>query len=351
MANKDQTNQMIDILRVEGIMAQGYGLNPKIVMRDKRLTTTAKAIYGYIASFAGGGNQAFPNRDMMLDELQITKDTYYRHLKHLLNADYIRIEHTRSKGGIYNKNIYIIVALPNPVEVQKELAEEINENQKSANQSESSAGKHKKPNLKKLKVKERASVKELRERLEIGNIKLGDPKNAELIEEVFMAVEDMNSSEQICIGGNVKKREAIESLLNQLTADHIRLVVQIMVKNKKALINRKSYLQTCIANSIFDIRNKNTEAEAIIKEKEQEEIVEKEKKQKAEMQKQELIKAYEEFPELKKLDQEITETMKKLSKAVLSGNELLLQSLKNENEKLQDKRIRLLNEKGLKISI
>lgn len=351
MANKEQTNQMIDILRVEGIMAQGYGLNPKIVMRDKRLTTTAKAIYGYIASFAGGGNQAFPNRDMMIEELQIKKDTYYKHLKLLLNADYIRIERTRNSKGIYDKNIYTIVALPNPVEAEKELPEEISKNEEVVKQSGTSAGRQKKPGVKKLKVKERASVKDLRERLEIDNLKLSDPNNAELIEEVFMAVEDMNSSEQISIGGNVKKREAIESLLNQLTAAHIRLVVQIMVKNKKPLINRKSYLQTCIANSIFDIRNKNVEAGAIIKEKEQEENAEKEKQQKADIEKQKLIEAYEEYPELKKIDEEITETMKKISKVVLSGNELLLQSLKNENEKLKDKRMELLNNKGLQISI
>lgn len=49
-----KAGQVADILRVEGIMAQGYGLNPKIVMRDKRLTPEAKCIYSYLCSFAGG---------------------------------------------------------------------------------------------------------------------------------------------------------------------------------------------------------------------------------------------------------------------------------------------------------
>lgn len=31
-------NEILNLLRVEGIMVQGYTLSPKIIMRDKRLT-------------------------------------------------------------------------------------------------------------------------------------------------------------------------------------------------------------------------------------------------------------------------------------------------------------------------
>ncbi|WP_312648914.1 helix-turn-helix domain-containing protein [Aminipila sp.] len=351
MAKKEKKHQLVDILRVEGIMAQGYGLNPKIVMRDKRLTPEAKCIYSYLASFAGGGNQAFPSRNIMLEELQMSKDRYYKHLKYLTDADYIRVERTKNSTGTFDKNIYTIVALPNPVVADENVPEDMKKNENTENQNSKPAGRQKKSGIKKLHVKERASVMELRQRLDIDNLKLCDPDHAELIEDIFMAVEDMNISEQISIGGNVKKREAIEGLLNQLTADHIRLVVQIMVKNKKTLINRKSYLQTCIANSIFDIRNKNKNEELIMKTKEQKEADEKEQVEKMEAEKQELIKAYKQYPELKQLDENITEVMKKVSKAVLSGNELLLQSLKNENEKLLTKRTELLKRNGLKLSI
>lgn len=342
---------MVDILRVEGIMAQGYGMNPKILMRDKRLSIEAKSIYNYIASFAGGGNQAFPSRDIMLDELQISKNRYYKHLKDLIDADYIRIERTKQGKGMYDRNIYTIVALPNPVPVEESVPEKAYESEKSNKQNGKSAGRQRKPGIKKLKVKEKASVNELRERLEIDNLKQSDPNNAELIEDIFMAVEDMNSSEQISIGGNVKKRDAIDSLLNQLTTDHIRLVVSIMARNKKTLINRKSYLQTCIANSIFDVRNKNIEAKNIINAKQQEEETEKKQQKKVEAEKQELIETYEQYPQLKKIDENITEVMKKVSKAVLSRNEILLKTLQNENDRLQEQRVELLKKNGLKQSI
>lgn len=325
------TTQVADILRVEGIMAQGYGLNPKIVMRDKRLTTTAKAIYAYISSFAGAGKQAFPNRDMMIEELQISKDTYYKHLKYLIDADYIRIERTRNKKGIYEKNIYTIVALPNPKLSDNTINDD--ENKKENMNNEEKADKQKKTNIKRLKVKERASVNELRERLEIDKLKLSDPDNADIIEDVFMAVEDMNSSEQISIAGNIKKKEAIQELLNQLTADNIRLVTQIMSKNKKPLLNRKSYIQTCLINSIFDLRHKKVEV-GNLDSKKKEEKREQEQRQKAEAEKQKLFEAYEKYPELKKIDQELTEVVKKISRAVLSKDQKLLKKLEEEKELL-----------------
>lgn len=337
MANKEKTNKVVDILRVEGIMAQGYGLNPKIVMRDKRLTTVAKCIYSYIASFAGGGNQAFPSRDIMLEDLQISKDTYYKHLKLLLKADYIRIEQQKMGGGVFDRNIYTIVSLPNPEVSDENITEDKNKKEKEPSQKEQPAGKQKKPGIKKLKVKERASVNELRERLDIDNLKLSDPDNADIIENVFMAVEDMNSSEQISIGGNIKKKEAIQELLDQLTVDNIRHVTQIMRKNKKPLLNRKAYIQTCIVNSIFDLRRKNIEA-VNIDAKKKEEALEQEQREKAAAKKQKLLETYEKHPELKRLDQDLTEVIKKISKAVLSKNKKLLKKLEKEKERLLEER-------------
>ncbi len=42
------------------ILAMGYGIIPKMVMKDKQLTVEAKAIYSYIASFAGTWKYGIP---------------------------------------------------------------------------------------------------------------------------------------------------------------------------------------------------------------------------------------------------------------------------------------------------
>ena len=93
-------------------MSQGFGLSPKIVMRDQRLTIEAKAIYSYIVSFAGGGNQSFPGRDMMVEELGISVKRYYKHLQLLIDCDYLRIEREKGENGMFGRNIYTIVANP-----------------------------------------------------------------------------------------------------------------------------------------------------------------------------------------------------------------------------------------------
>ena len=77
-----------DILKFEGIMSGGFGIAPRIVMRDHRLSIEAKAIYAYFQSFAGNRESAFPARDTILNELSISKTRYYKYLNQLIEYDY-----------------------------------------------------------------------------------------------------------------------------------------------------------------------------------------------------------------------------------------------------------------------
>lgn len=102
-----------DILKVEGVNAKGYGIIGKLVMQDKRLTIEAKAIYAYFRSYAGAGTSAFPGVKKIVDDLGISENRYYRHLKLLKEFDYIRVEQIIQSGGKYNHNIYTLVDTPN----------------------------------------------------------------------------------------------------------------------------------------------------------------------------------------------------------------------------------------------
>lgn len=353
--NTNMNTEMVNILRVEGIMAQGYGINPKIVMRDKRLTPEAKCIYSYFASFAGNGNQAFPSRDVILDELQMSKDRYYRHLKILLKADYIRIEQLRGEGGFFKRNIYTIVTNPNPDEKGLD-GEEKGATQKTVQKKGKTAGKKgvivkSIETCKKLKQKNtgqsgksaeeeifiastKSKSEELRERLQIESMKETDPQHARLIEEIFMAVEDMDLSEQISIGGNIKNKEAIQSLLNRLTTENIRLVTNTLANNKKTLTNRKKYIQACLANSIFDINKNNEEAEKILQQRKLA-TEEQKKAEQAEINREKLNNLYPQYPELKKMDEEITALMKEKSRAILSKAIEVIQSIDTRYNELK----------------
>ncbi len=88
------------------IFEQGYGQIPKVVMCDKGLSVTAKAIYAYLSSYAGGGNQAFPGTARICSDLGISKDTFYKHFKQIEYAGYISRIQTIGDYNKFSNNIY-----------------------------------------------------------------------------------------------------------------------------------------------------------------------------------------------------------------------------------------------------
>lgn len=102
-------------VQYEGILAKGYGLIPQLVTRDKDLSIEAKAIYGYLAAFAGTTGEAFPGVDLICAELQISEKRYLKHRKSLIDNGYIEIKRERLENG-FSKNIYILKQnIPYPV--------------------------------------------------------------------------------------------------------------------------------------------------------------------------------------------------------------------------------------------
>ena len=109
--SKTNHEKFTNILEVEGINAQGFGIIAKMVMLDQRLTIEAKAIYSYFCSYAGGGSTAFPSVSKIVYDLKISKDRYYKHFKLLVECGYITIRQTKDKGKFAN-NIYRIMSNP-----------------------------------------------------------------------------------------------------------------------------------------------------------------------------------------------------------------------------------------------
>ena len=99
--------KMSDKIRLKGVYEQGYGMSPKLVMRDKNLSIEAKAIYAYMSSFAGSGGSAFPKVETACRDLNISKNRFLKYRKELVDYGYITIEKER-KGGKFDNNVYIL---------------------------------------------------------------------------------------------------------------------------------------------------------------------------------------------------------------------------------------------------
>ena len=116
------TDKLANILEVQGIHAKGFGTIPKIVMQDRRLKPTAKAIYAYFCSYAGAGSTAFPSVNKIVYDLNMNKDTYYKHLEILKDCGYVTVTPNRAEGNKFDNNIYTLIF--NPVAVAKVEKEE-----------------------------------------------------------------------------------------------------------------------------------------------------------------------------------------------------------------------------------
>ena len=84
-----------------------YGIVYQNVMRSSEISPESKAIYGYLASFAGCENTCFPSRKMMLKELQMSETRFSKHMNPLIALGVVSVTRERN-GNVYGKNIYTI---------------------------------------------------------------------------------------------------------------------------------------------------------------------------------------------------------------------------------------------------
>lgn len=96
----------------------GFGFIPRAVMRDKNLSIGAKAVYAYLSSFAGNKEYAFPGRDLMCEELGISKDSLLKYMKLLKELGYLEVEQVK-KDGKFAHNIYKLIPYPKSSDTEK----------------------------------------------------------------------------------------------------------------------------------------------------------------------------------------------------------------------------------------
>lgn len=77
------------------------------IMRSKKLTPEAKAIYAYLCSFAGSGESCYPGAELMRTELQMGTDRFYKHM-HLLTEAGIVQKIQERKGNRWGNTRYIL---------------------------------------------------------------------------------------------------------------------------------------------------------------------------------------------------------------------------------------------------
>jgi len=94
-------------IRFSGLKSCGYGIIPKAVMIDKRLSVKAKGIYAYFCSFTGTGDAAFPTKENIIEHLGISERTYYKFYKTLTDLNYITAVQRHVDGKLSVNDYYL----------------------------------------------------------------------------------------------------------------------------------------------------------------------------------------------------------------------------------------------------
>lgn len=87
------------------IRSAGYGIVPKLVMLDRRISIGAKGLYAYLSSYAGRDNECYPTRSKICYDLKICSSVMSRCIRELTDAGYICKTQVR-KGGKFTNNLY-----------------------------------------------------------------------------------------------------------------------------------------------------------------------------------------------------------------------------------------------------
>ncbi|MDY2776955.1 MAG: helix-turn-helix domain-containing protein [Collinsella sp.] len=106
-------SERLDYIRNRGVLDGGFGTISRDVMRDSSLHATAKAIYAYFCSYAGGGVTAFPGYKTICSELGLSYPTYRKHRDSLIERGLISVEQNdRGPNGRWSSNVYTIEMIP-----------------------------------------------------------------------------------------------------------------------------------------------------------------------------------------------------------------------------------------------
>ena len=100
------------------IMKSGYGIVYRTVMDDPELTSEAKAIYAYFASYANHkSNIAYPSHATIHKELRIGDKRFYDHFDRLCGAGYISAEKHTQKTKFAKSTYRMMPIMPEKAEM------------------------------------------------------------------------------------------------------------------------------------------------------------------------------------------------------------------------------------------
>jgi len=266
---------MSDILQVQGINEKGFGIIPKLVMQDKRLTAEAKAIYGYFCSYAGAGRTAFPSRNKIVSDLGMSKSRYYKHFDLLKRHGYIKVSQERNKQ--YERNVYVLIeSVPCPQNeyTQNECPQNECPQNKDSNNNSIKSNSSKSISQSSLSVgadgqdetdpaqRIEAYTALIHDNIDYESFQTARPYDMPMIDEFIAIMLDvlMTNGATVRIGGEDKPRELVKRSLLALDYDDIEHAIDQFKSVTERITKKRQYILTLLYNCKLELDSHLTNA-------------------------------------------------------------------------------------------
>ena len=82
----------------------GYGRVYQDVTRNPNISAAAKGLYAYLSAFCGVSDECYPSVETITQEMNITKDTFYRHIGALVAAGVVSKQ--QKEKGKFARTLY-----------------------------------------------------------------------------------------------------------------------------------------------------------------------------------------------------------------------------------------------------
>lgn len=99
-------------LEVEGMLSDGWGFAPRLVMQDPRISIREKGLYVYLLTYASAGRVAYPDVRTITYHLGISEESYRTLIRRLCQLGYIIRRRKRNSNGQLSGYDYYICRKP-----------------------------------------------------------------------------------------------------------------------------------------------------------------------------------------------------------------------------------------------
>ncbi|MDR2292920.1 MAG: helix-turn-helix domain-containing protein [Prevotellaceae bacterium] len=87
----------------------GFGIFPRAVLKNNKLSADAKALYGFLSVTAGNDGYCYPNMTKICKKLNANHEIVRKTLKELISNNLVKVKKNRVKGQFAN-NVYILTS-------------------------------------------------------------------------------------------------------------------------------------------------------------------------------------------------------------------------------------------------